>query len=219
MGALASISTTICNIFFTTAKNTVKIIRMAWSSLVQTAEVLFIKPECYSFGDQLQAAAKILATGASIVLGTAVSELIGKTPVGQIPIIGEVVRNFCGSLVMGILSCALLYALDKQSDMKKLIGYLNRIDTFDKSAAIMKRTADEFEKYAARIMNIDIDKFRQETREFNKCVSDIDGYSDEEELNRGLYGIYNILDIKIPWESYERFDDFMSDSNSRLVIE
>lgn len=217
-GALASITTTIANIFFTTAKNVVKIIRMTWTSIVQAAEVLFINPECYSLGDQLQAAAKILATGASIVLGSVVSELIGKTPVGQIPVIGEIVNTFCGSLVSGILSCVLLFALDKQSDAKKLIVYLNSIDTFDKSAANIKRTADEFESYAARIMKIDIDKFRLETDAFNKCVSEIDNYSDEREFNRELYNIYNIIDVRIPWAGYERFDDFMSDKNSRLVI-
>ena len=41
-GAMASLTTTLCNIFFTTAKNTVKIIRQSWASLVEAFKILFI---------------------------------------------------------------------------------------------------------------------------------------------------------------------------------
>ena len=34
-GILASLTTTLCNIFFTTAKNVVRIIRQSWASLVE----------------------------------------------------------------------------------------------------------------------------------------------------------------------------------------
>ncbi len=41
-GALSSVTTTLCNIFFTTAKNVVKIIRQSYASIVEAAKVLFL---------------------------------------------------------------------------------------------------------------------------------------------------------------------------------
>ena len=39
-GALSSVTTSICNIFFTTAKNVVKIIRRSWSTIVKATEIV-----------------------------------------------------------------------------------------------------------------------------------------------------------------------------------
>lgn len=78
-GALASLTTTLCNIFLTTASNTVKIIRESWASLVEAGENLFINPKNYEFGDLYpRPRPKILAVGASVVIGTVVREAVAK---------------------------------------------------------------------------------------------------------------------------------------------
>ncbi|MEQ8156798.1 MAG: hypothetical protein ABRQ25_18305, partial [Clostridiaceae bacterium] len=64
-GALSSLTTTLSNIFFTTSKNVVKIIRQTYASIVQAAKVLFINPDNFPFGERMRAVVKILATGAS----------------------------------------------------------------------------------------------------------------------------------------------------------
>ncbi len=40
-GALSSLTTTLCNIFFTTAKNVVRYIQQAYASVVQAGNILF----------------------------------------------------------------------------------------------------------------------------------------------------------------------------------
>ena len=60
-GALSSLTTTLCNIFFTTAKNVVRIIRQSYASLVEAGKVLFFNPENYTFGERMRAVLKILA--------------------------------------------------------------------------------------------------------------------------------------------------------------
>lgn len=65
-----------------------KIIRESWASLVEAGENLFINPKNYEFGDRIRAAAKILAVGASVVIGTVVREAVAKTPFGQLAEVG-----------------------------------------------------------------------------------------------------------------------------------
>ena len=125
-GVLSSITTTICNIFFTTAKNVVKIIRQSYASIVQAAEVLLINPDGYLFGDRMLAVTKIIATGASIVVGSMVSIALEGTALGQIP--GDIVQTFLGSLVTGIMSCTLLLFLDRRKTVQNLVGFLNSLD-------------------------------------------------------------------------------------------
>lgn len=218
-GALSSLSTTLCNIFFTTAKNVVKIIRMTWSSIVQAVKVLFINPDNYELGDRLRAVIKILATGASIVVGTIIGGLIGETPVGKIPVIGDIVQTFCGTLVSGILSCSLLFFLDKCPLITKLVNFLNNFDKTYKTLEAMKRINAALDRYAAELMEIDIDKFKRETEAFNDCVNRLGSCCSEEELNTKLYKIYDEMNIRIPWDGYDSFDDFMNDKNAKLVFD
>lgn len=87
-GALASLTTTICNIFFTTAKNLVKCIRQIYASVVEAGKILLFNPDNLMFGDRIKTSTIILATGASVLVGTAVGELINKTPIAAIPGVG-----------------------------------------------------------------------------------------------------------------------------------
>ncbi|MGL5369169.1 MAG: hypothetical protein ACRDAG_12810, partial [Cetobacterium somerae] len=129
-GVLSSLTTTLCNIFFTTAKNVVKIIRQTYASLVQAIKILFINPDNLHFGERMRAVVKILAAGASVILGSLISEVIGKTSIAGIPIIGEIIQNFCGVLTTGILSCSLLYLLDRNESINKLVSFLNNLIPF-----------------------------------------------------------------------------------------
>lgn len=218
-GILASISTTLCNIFFTTAKNVVKIIRQSYASIVEALKVLFINPENYLFGDMIKAVAKILATGASVVLGSIVSAALESTPIGKIPVIGDVVQTFCGTLVTGIMSCTLLMFIDRSNVSRKLVSFLNKIQTIDKDVLYYKHQAENFERYAAELMCIDIDRFEREVEAYSNAVQKIMKASDDKELNSALISIYKKLEIKTVWNGYSSFDDFMKDKNSNMVFE
>lgn len=215
-GALSSLTTTLCNIFFTTAKNTVKIIRQTYASIVEAVKVLFINPDHLPFGERMRAVIKIISTGASVVLGGTVSEMIGKTPIGAMPVLGEVVQTFCGTLVTGIMSCTLLYFIDQSELVNKLVNVLNYLPSVSQDVNYFYAQAEHFENYAAQLMMIDLDKFKKETEAFKYFTHELDNIKDENELNRKLISLHNMIGIKVPWE--DSFDTFMNNQDSILVF-
>ncbi len=217
-GVLSSITTTICNIFFTTAKNVVKIIRQSYASIVQAAEVLLINPDGYLFGDRMLAVTKIIATGASIVVGSMVSIALEGTALGQTPVTGDIVQTFLGSLATGIMSCTLLLFLDRSKIVQNLVGFLNSLDKgVDKELAYIKQQAEFFENYAAKLMDIDIDKFQTEVSVYSDFTDEWLKCDNDESFNCILRSMTEKLDIKLPWTG--DFDEFMGNRNNTLVFE
>lgn len=216
-GALSSLTTTLCNIFFTTAKNVVKVIRQSYASIVQAGKVLFINPDNLPFGERIRAIVKMLATGASVVAGSIVVEALSKTPIAGIPIIGDIIQTFCGALVTGILSCTLLCFFDRSEIMNKLVRTLNKIHTIDTEVDYFYRQAEYFEKCAAELMSIDLDKFKEETLMYSNVMSELTESKNEEELNTLLKQALNLIGVQIPWEG--DFDNFMNNKNLVLVFE
>ena len=90
-GTLASLTTTLCNIFFTTSKNLVRNIRQIYASIVEAGRTLLFNPDDLMLGDRIKTATVILATGASVLVGTGIGEAIATTPVGMIPVVGPYV--------------------------------------------------------------------------------------------------------------------------------
>lgn len=213
-GALSSLTTTLCNIFFTTSKNLVRFIRQIYASVVQAGKVLLFNPDNLMLGDRIKAGMIILATGASVLVGTSVSELISKTPIGQLPVVGEIATTFCSSLISGLLTCTLLIFLDKSKMMNRIINALNAIPSEYNN---YKEIADTMELLAAKLENLDIEKFKNETEKYNALAINISKCKTEAELSSVLYAAYRFYQIKIPWEG--DFDSFMSNKNNCLVFE
>lgn len=218
-GALASLTTTLCNIFFSTAKNVVKVIRQSWASLVEAGKVLFINPDHYSFGERMRAVVKILATGASVVVGVIVSDAVGKTPVAQIPVLGEIVQTFCGTFVTGIMSCTLLYFFDRSELINKLVKMLDGLHTIETELNYYREQAAYFEKYAAELMKIDLEQFQKEVALYNGIAAHIENAKTEKDLNLVLRKALKDIGAILPWDECRSFDSFMSDKNARLVFE
>lgn len=218
-GALSSLTTTLCNIFFTTAKNVVRIIRQSYVSLVEAGKVLFINPDNYAFGDRMKAVVKILATGASVVVGVIVSEAVGKTPIGTIPVLGEVIQTFCGAFVTGIMSCTLLYFFDRSEMMQKVFGVLNSLHTIETEVNYYRQQAAYFERYAAELMNIDIEQYKKEAAQYGSIADKLENAQTENELNYVLKQAFCEVGIVTPWKGYDSFDEFMEDKDSCLVFE
>lgn len=212
-GALASLTTTICNIFTTTLKNIVKCIRQVYASLVQAGKVLLFNPDNLMFGDRIKTATIIIATGASVLVGTVVGELISDTLIGQTPI-GGIVATFCSTMVSGILSCTLLIALDRSAFMKKIVDMLNTIPNEVNNYA---EIAAYMEQLAAKYAKIDIESFRRETGKYKETAIQISTAASEEELSFVLEKAYVLFGIELPWKG--DFDEFMSDRDNKLVFE
>ena len=214
-GILASL-TTLCNIFFATAKNVIRIIRQSWASLVEATKILLFNPDFLPFGEQFRAAAKIIATGASVVAGTMVGDLIAKTGVAAIPVVGNIVQTFCGTLVTGILSCSLLYLLDKNSTVNKIVQVLNSIPTVDDIVVYYRTQAQLLEEYCAKLMDIDVVTFQKETQSYSEAVSILENANNQQELNFALRDVCERLEIKLPFGNHKEMNSFMADPNSKL---
>lgn len=215
-GVLSSLTTTLCNIFFTTAKNVVRVIRQTYVSLVQAAKILFLNPDNLPFGERIRATAKVLSLGAGVVLGSIVSELLEKTPVGKIPVLGEIVPEFCGALVSGLLTCSLVYFLDRSETMNRLVSSLNGIHTLSTEVNYFRECAEYFERYAAELAEMDYEKFRKETETFGEMAANLKNAGDAKQLNAMLRDYLVQVGGAIPWEG--DFDTFMRQKEKPLVF-
>ena len=215
-GIISSVTTTICNIFFTTSKNVVRVIRQSYASLVDAAKVLFLNPDQLVLGERIRAFAKILSTGASIVVGTLVSQGLENTPILGIPVVGDIIPEFCGSFVTGIMTCSLLFFFDRSEVINRLVKELNKIRTVDGDIQYYKDQGKKFDEFAAKLMNIDIKKFTECTSAVNVLVSEIDDIKDEKDLNVALLEMHKKLGFDKPWNG--NFDNFISDKNNKLVF-
>lgn len=213
-GSLSSITTTICNIFFTTVKNLVRCIRHIYASVVQAGKVLLFNPDDLMFGDRIKTATMILAVGASTLVGTAAGEVIGKTPICMIPAVGQSVQTFSSTLVSGLFSCALLVFLDRSKFMNTLIEKLNDIPS---EVNNYKEVADAFERLAARLEGLDIVRFSADAESYQKITDAIVQAESEQEMNEILLSAYKDLDIRIPWTG--DFNDFMGNRSNKLEFE
>lgn len=208
-GILTSLTTTLCNIFFTTAKSFVKIMRQLYASIVQAGKVIFFNPDNLYIGDRIKTATIIMATGASVLVGTSVGEAVRKTPIGNIPTVGDIVPTFCSTLVSGMISCTLLLFLDKSKFINEVVYLLNEIPC---EVNNYKEIADIMEELFAKLEKIDLEKFKSDTQRFDEIATKI--MSDETNMSELLIEAYKEFDINIPWDG--DFETFMSNENNNL---
>lgn len=215
-GALSSLTTTLCNMFFTTAKSLVRILRQSWSSLVSASKVLLFNPDSLPPGEKIREAAKIIATGASVVVGTMVSEFIAKTALGTIPVIGPITQTFLGTLVTGIMSCSLLYLLDNNKAINWVVSILNKIPSIDNVVIYYREQAVLLEKYCADLFSIDLETFQKEIATIHDAVKVLSLDMSSEVLNKTLLDIYKKLGLELPWQSlaYKNEDAFWIDRHN-----
>ena len=213
-GALASLTTTICNVFFTTEQTMVRYIRQGYAAIVQAGNVLLINPNDLMLGDQLKTATVILATGASVIAGTFVGDKIAKTPIGMAPHVGPVLVRFTSTLISGLLSCTLLILLDRSKMINDLIARMNQYTTEERE---LRQLTVQFTSIAAEIEGYDLSKFAAETMQFEHISAKISEAKTEQELSTILDAAFIALGIKLPWEG--DFDSFMSGENRTLVFD
>ena len=208
-GVLTSLTTTLCNIFFTTAENFIKVMRQLYASIVQAGKVIFFNPDNLYLGDRIKTATIIMATGASVLVGTTVGEAVRKTPIAGIPEVRDIVPTFCSTLVSGLISCTLLLILDKSRLINEVVELLNEIPC---EVNNYKEIADIMERLFVKLEKIDMEKFKSDTQKFNEIAIKI--MSDETNMSELLLEAYREFNISIPWDG--DFETFMSDANNHL---
>ena len=212
-GLMASITTTVCNVFFTTQKNTVRNIRFGYAAITQAGNVLLINPDGLLIGDQLKAASVILASGASVIVGACVGDALATSPIGAIPEVGNIVVTFISTLVSGLMSCTLLILLDRSNAMNLLVAKMNQLGSLERD---LNKLSNEIEQYMAELQNLDIDEFSKDAKMFSQIAQAACTAGNEDSLNTLLSSIMMIAGINNPWDG--EFDSFMSDRNASLVF-
>lgn len=221
-GLLSSLTTTICNIFFTTAKNIVKIFRYTYVSIIQALKILFFNPDNLLLGDRIRETLKIISTGASIIVGIISGEAVSKilNNFGIVGLTNDVLQTFVTTFISSISTCTLLYFIDRNQTMKDTFSFLNKLDpttVMNKEIDYYKKQAIYFEKYAAELLKIDY-KFLKETSEkYENATKKIYQTKNQEELNKVLENLLNILKIEKPYKE-DSFDEFMKNPNSVLAF-
>lgn len=217
-GVLSSLVTTLTNIFFTTAKNVVRIIRQSWSTLVEATKILLFNPDCLRFGERIRAASKVLGTGACVLAGIMVTEAISKTPIGTIPFAGEIAAAFCGTFVCGIMSCSLLYLLDRNEAINNIVRKLDKLPTIENYISYAKEQARMLEEHAVKVYNMDVARFKAESEFIIKALENISNGISDFELIIALKEKYVSLNLPLPWGDSTSFNDFMQDRNKILTF-
>lgn len=221
-GFLSSLTTTISNIFFTTAKNVVKIIRHTYVSIIQALKILFFNPDNLLLGDRIREALKVLATGASMVIGIIGGEAFSKilNNFGIIGLTSDILQSFTTTFVTIIASCTLLYFIDNNQMMKGIFKFLNSFDftsSIDKQIDYYKKQAEYFERYAAELLKIDYEFLKEITEKYENAAERIYETKNQKELNRVLKNLFDILEIEKPYKE-DSFDEFMRNPDSILIF-
>ena len=69
-------------------------------------------------------------------------------------------------------------------------------------------------QYLSQLEQIDIERFKKETEQYNKLIAMMESTNNEDEMTILLRNEYKVLGIELPYEG--DFDDFMNDSSSVL---
>lgn len=214
-GVLSSLTTTLCNIFTTTAKNMVRVLRQSFASVVQAGKVLLFNPDNLLFGDRLLTALKILVAGASVVVGILLSEAVAASGLAAVPGVGELLVTFTGVFASGVLSCTLLYALDSCDKVKKAVASLNKFHTIETDIAFYRGQAEKFEEQVAKQLGYNLADFKKETESYaNAAHRLMQVENDPIALNAVLRDIINEKGIALPYEG--DFNSFMSCKTNAL---
>lgn len=215
-GVFSSITTTICNMFFTTTKTLGRLIRDGYSSIIESITVLFCNPENLSFGERMKKVLKILALAASTIAGVVLGEIINKSFLAGLGEIGGLIQRFLSLFITGILSCTFVYFIDRSKMMKKFFDFLDSLDPANKALSYYKKRAEELRAYAVEIFKIDIKELKEKSILYSRVLDEIENISDEYELHKYLNSLYDKLGIAKPYKE-ESFDKFMMNKESILV--
>jgi hypothetical protein len=193
-GILGGATTTLFNIFATTEKIAIKIIREMWVHLVKSIKLLLFNPDKLPFVDLCKAVVAILSVGVSAVVGTMIySQLL---PICSFPF-GSDLAAFAGALVTGIVTLGLNYFLLHSGVAQKVWEF---VEALMPHAGVVK-------KFQA--INLELDRYLTELGriEFNMDVDDLEDFShkltiinDEMERNLLLKDEIAKRNIELPYE-------------------
>ncbi|MDF3857559.1 hypothetical protein P3W70_04305 [Achromobacter denitrificans] len=193
-GILSSLTTTLLNIFATTQKMAIKIIRETWGLLVKAVKLILFNPEQLSFVELCQAVTSLLSVGASTVVGTlAYTQLLSLC---SFPFGGELAA-FASAMITGILTLGLNYFLRHSALARKLWAH---IESLTPHAGTVRRFQDinaELDRYLLEFshqeFNLDVEELQAFTLELQACNAEI-------QRSEVLQKVVEVRGIELPFE-------------------
>lgn len=194
-GIFSSLTTTILNIFLTTAKFWGKIIRETWLNIVEITKLVFFNPENLSTGELTKACFKILSASIGILVGVITNESL--VMLKTIPF-GDQISIFLSSLVSGIVILGLNYFIEQSPLMQKLWAYLNQFKTkYEKACEHFKEINVELDRYVLELTQLE---FAINIEEMQIFANQLKQSSNEFERNILLKQQIEKQEIKLPFE-------------------
>lgn len=212
-GVLSSVTSTVSNTFLTTTENFGRILRQAWASIVEALEVLFFNAKDQYLCDRMTAAAKILAAGAGMVIGTSIQEsvLVKLTGTALPNDLKNTVALFAGSLCTGLLTITFLFYIDNDPFQKLLET------AYGAHVKNLKEQGQHFREYCAKLEKIDIASLDKESKCVCALVERLETLDDSKAINAALLDAAQELGLPSPLGAYT-LDERMNDKKWVLKI-
>lgn len=212
-GILSSITSTVANTFITTSANIEKIVREGWAAIVEAASIILFNDKEQYLCDRMTSAAKVLATGASVIIGTTVQEAVSirlsEINLGSVLI--DVISEFAGSLCTGLLSVSFLFYIDNGP----FTAFLTKI--YEDGEPNLKKQGDLFKQYCAELENVDIEKMNSQSDYVFALSVQLDSTSNQQEINRLLRQAAIDLELPSVFDNHT-IDECMQDPNWILIF-
>jgi len=170
-GVLSSINTTLINIFFTTQKQIVKMLREIWGNLVQAIKLIFFNPQ-------------------SLPLSQLIKE-VGK-------IVGAEIAAFCSTLVTGIITLGATYYLENGEICQKIWSFLDNFsDNSTKRLNFYREVNKELDCYLLKLYQLE---FNIDTEKLDAFSLRLSSVNNELERSFILEEEIKERNIKLPYE-------------------
>lgn len=212
-GILSSLTTTLCNTFITTSENAIKIIRQIWASIVEATGILLFNDKELYFCDRMKSASKVIAAGASVIVGTIVQEEI-EVKLAKVAIPDElkkIITVFAGSMTTGLMSVSILFYIDNNPFDKFLD------DVYGVGVRNLKNQATMFKHYCAELQKIDFERLEYESDCIYKLINNIQNNSNQKEIDILIRDVMDEMGIKSVLGDIS-LNDRMHDKNWTLVF-
>lgn len=177
-GILGSATTTLFNVFATTQKMAIKIIRELWGSLVKAVKLLIFNPQQLPFVELCKAVTAILSVGAATVAGTMIyTQLL---PLCNFPF-GSELASFASALATGLITLGLNYFLLYSSLAGKLWAFVDALMPHADNVRKFQAINAELDRYLTELGRIELNLDTDELAEFAQQLA-----SCNDELQRSL---------------------------------
>lgn len=167
-GILSSVMTTLFNIFATTSKGMIKIIREMWGQLVKAIKLLAFNPEQLPFVELCKAVVTILNTGVAAVLGAIVYAEMAT--ICHFPFGGELAA-FCGALVTGVVTLGLNYFILHSAVAGKVWDFVQGLMPHNGVVLKFQAVNAELDRYLGELARLEFNLDPSELEAFEDALS------------------------------------------------